>query len=379
MPKETYNFNLEVLTPVHVGMGKEKDYLPGLDYGLYGGYFEIYNQSKLLNSLSTPQLNAVAAHLVNGDMNTFSKYLNNNNLITNEVIDYTWPSQFMPGNNESIKRCYQNGLGKWIIPGSSIKGVLRSAIATALFKKNGSQVLLNEKELLGNIESDLLKFLQVSDCTIEGKPGIFPVKIFSGDKNIDRKYGAWKNNRIGGHNTEFNKQDFVTYYEMLPDAKSSDDNKTTFGQFRINWGANIKIENFLSTNNRNFHVVFNNESIQWLIEVLKSHTNSFIDKEIAFFQKYSNDRLNNIFFQELEEIKSANQNSKDTFVMRIGANVGWHSITGDWKWNDYSKAIELNRQNRVQFKTRKILFDKYDDKSPIRFTLPGFVKITLQT
>jgi hypothetical protein len=55
--------------------------------------------------------------------------------------------------------------------------------------------------------------------------------------------------------------------------------------------------------------------------------------------------------------------------------VGWHSITGDWRFDDFSEAVEKNRGHLVgkmekAYKTRKLIFDGD------RFALPGFIKIT---
>ena len=48
----TYLFDVEVVTPVHIGMAQEKNYVRGLDYVLEGNEVWIVNSDKLLMELN---------------------------------------------------------------------------------------------------------------------------------------------------------------------------------------------------------------------------------------------------------------------------------------------------------------------------------------
>jgi len=385
-----HNFSLEVITPVHVGMGREKDYIKGLDYIYQNGNYIIYSQQKMLNSLNEKEANAVSSFLSTGNFPGFANYVNSKHLIKKDMIVYEWPCDYETQSpNDEIKRCAQDGLGNWLIPGSSIKGSLRSVIATALYKSRGNINDIRLDDLLGKIDNNIMRFVQVSDCQVSSQPGIFPVKIFSADP---KNSGQWKHQRQGGHSENFLRTNgnvdlgFVSFYEMLTDGVNS---QPTSGSLRINWDAPEIIKEKRKQDIPNLNKVFTDQGIEWLIESARLHTNRFIEKEIHFFETYKNNSITaESLMNELKWLKEENDQIKNGFLLRVGANVGWHSITGDWKFNDFVSATESNRGNIVgrgmekAFKTRKLIFDwQYaeDDATTVRrFALPGFVKITLQ-
>jgi hypothetical protein len=362
-------FNLEVLTPVHVGMGKEKDYIKGLDFIYKNHEYQILDQQKLLSGLPPNEIAAVSANLASGNMDEFSRYIQAKNLITKNMIQYTWSSEYVASDREPIKRTMQDGMGRWFIPGSSLKGAIRSAIATILHKKDKLHDNINIESLLGKIENNVMRFVQVTDCITDGTPGIFPIKIFSADKNG----GAWKHERRGGHSEKFKPVGFVSFYEMLTDEISG---HATKGDFRINWGMNEFMRQRKTGQVPNLDSIFNNNGIDWLIEALRAQTSIFIKKEVEFFKKFENEFLDyGNFLDELVWLEEENRQTKDGCILRVGGNVGWHSITGDWRFDDFSEAVEKNRGHLVgkmekAYKTRKLIFDGD------RFALPGFIKIT---
>lgn len=383
-----HNFSLEVITPVHIGMGEEKDYIKGLDYVYRNGKYVVYSQQKLLNSLNEKEANAFSSFLASGNFTGFTNYVNSNRLIKDNMIVYEWPCDYETQSpNDEIKRCAQDGLGNWLIPGSSIKGSLRSVIATALYKSSSNLNEIRLDDLLGKIDNNIMRFVQVSDCQVNSKPGIFPVKIFSADPNYSGQWKHTRDNRNGpSHSPQFKPNGFVSFYEMLTDGVNSE---PTSGSFRINWDAPELIKEKREQDIPNFNKVFTDQGIEWLIESARLHTNRFIEKEIHFFETYTNNSITaESLMNELKWLKEENDQIKNGFLLRVGANVGWHSITGDWKFNDFVSATESNRGNIVgrgmekAFKTRKLIFDwQYPDEDAAavrRFALPGFVKITLQ-
>lgn len=384
----SFNFSLEVITPVHIGMGKEMDYIKGLDYIYQDGYYILFSQQKLLSSLQPNEANAVSDLLAMDNFSKFTDYLKKNNLVTNEMVVYEWPCVYeTQDSNSEIKRLMQDGFGNWYIPGSSIKGSIRSVISTALYKSTEARNEIDLGALLGNIDNNIMRFVQVSDCQVTSKPGIFPVKIFSADPQTT---GQWKHKRLGGHSSSFCEANgkvnlgFVSFYEMLTDGVNSE---RTTGTFRINWGAGSLIRQRRENDIPNFNSVFTNQGIHWLIETARHHTDRFLEKEILFFSTYTNEVITNeSFLDELKRLKKENLEIKNGFILRVGANVGWHSITGDWKFDNYVEATENNRVGRLEkaFKTRKLIFDwqylseEEDAEGVRRFALPGFVKIVLK-
>ncbi|HZH66943.1 MAG TPA: RAMP superfamily CRISPR-associated protein, partial [Flavisolibacter sp.] len=108
------------------------------------------------------------------------------------------------------------------IPGSSIKGTIRSILGKYLLKQT-KQHQFNDRALFGNISNNFIR-LQVSDVEINTIGGIYPFKTFSGDVKDDiinvynkLKYegiGMWKHEQKGGHGTDFDETGFVTYFRV---------------------------------------------------------------------------------------------------------------------------------------------------------------------
>lgn len=365
----THAVKMEVMTPVHVGMGTEKSLIRGLDFDVNGRAFRVFDQGQLLKKLDKNSLSIVSSFLAQANYEDMRQYLTKKNVLDDISTLYESVSDFL-GANE-IRTTIRNGVGKCYIPGSSIKGAIRSVLAANLWNRRHGD--LNETSVLGGINDSLLRFLQVTDCMLENQPMIFPVKIYSGDEQPrGNKFGSWKDNKIGGHTENFSSNKFVTFYEMLPDESSG---KITSGEFRINWGTNA----FVRQQNRipNLQIFDNEKGIFWLIKIIQEHTNRFLNAELDFFDTFYNQDLDEDFFSDLNFLIAENKKSENSCLLRIGANVGWHSITGDWKYaGKHVQATDTNRHNRnIQYKTRKIGFHK--DNYGMRFFLPGFIKLEI--
>lgn len=357
------------MTPVHVGMGAEKSLIRGLDFDVNGRAFRVFDQGQLLKKLDKNSLSIVSSFLAQANYEDMRQYLTKKNVLDDISTLYESVSDFLGA--KEIRTTIRNGAGKCYIPGSSIKGAIRSVLAANLW--NGRQGDLNETSVLGGINDSLLRFLQVTDCMLENQPMIFPVKIFSGDEQPrGNKFGSWKDDRVGSHNETFIPERFVTFYEMLPDESSGE---ITSGEFRMNWGTNA----FVRQQNRipNQQIFNNEKGIFWLIKIIQEHTDRFLNAERDFFDTFQNESLDDHFFNELDMLIEENTKSENSCLLRIGANVGWHSITGDWKYaGKHVQATDTNRHNpNIQYKTRKIGFQEYD--YGMRFFLPGFIKLEI--
>lgn len=379
----TFHFHLEVITPVFIGMDRNKDYTAGLDfiYDKDSREYQVYTFNRLLSQVRHQELVNISNYLIDRNFDQVAGYFKSQKWINSNTVLYSWPSSF--GNAEEIRRHIQDGLGNWIIPGSSLKGSIRSILATYLYKQQ-PQGMINLDKLFGNIENNLMRFIHVTDCKMCTKTGaapvgIYPVKIFSAD--LPDK-GMWKDGRQNRHNEEFDPSSFVTHYEMLKDNMRDD--VSAEGDFLIRWGWDNEAKSFfeerIKHNVKNANQILDNLDPHWLIQRIKDHTDQFLGKEIYFFESFHNPSLTDDFFDELTWLKEENKKDPNSCLLRVGGNVGWHSITGDWQWNDFVQARAHNKNNRNQHKTRKIVFDEIlseDENEIMRFTLPGFVKLTL--
>jgi hypothetical protein len=138
-----------------------------------------------------------------------------------------------------------------------------------------------------------------------------------------------------------------------------------------------------------------------LLAIINTHTKEYIDKQIKFFEKYSNNETDNII-ENLRNIKTQIPDDNSSCVLKMSAGSGFHSITGDWQFDDfviddiwgdiYEKNIDgtknpkfdydyikygisfnkrKNLQGKIKWKSRKIAIDGNN------FYLMGFVKLTV--
>jgi CRISPR/Cas system CSM-associated protein Csm5 (group 7 of RAMP superfamily) len=366
------NIILDVITPVHVGMGQEKRMMAGLDFAFdqRNGAYYVYKQQDWFKRLHEKERNAVTGFMVRGEFSALANFIRHNNLISEEQMSYKWDSILGPA--EEVRRTFQDGMGRYYIPGSAIKGSIRSVLGTSL-KKQGEPFY---GSIFGSIDNNLMRFLQVTDCYLEQSPGIYPVKVYSADNIDGRREGMWKNKSNGGHTRGLDTSAFVTFFEMFTDGVNT---VQANGRFRVNWGGSDFVRSRVQAV-PNIELFNRDEGVNILWRLIRESTKRHIEKEILFFETYQNDSLKESFFDELKWLSDVNLESENSCLLRIGGNVGWHSITGDWKYNDYIDAVERNRSNIVKgrqlaYKTRKLGFD-YDEHGNLRFFLPGFVKLT---
>ena len=393
-----YAVDIQVLTPIHVGMGQDRNYIRGIDFVLNAEKIKLLNNNELFkkiqeNDLMEPYLEKLG----NGDFKSLEifieQFLHHPNVVFKE-----YPLIGKP--KEDIKRQMQTGLGSTIIPGSSLKGALRS-ILLAHFKTRFGNTL-PENTLLGKVADSLLRFVRIGDAAFDdNETSVFITKIFSGDLSpkTGNSLGNWKDKRQGGHSHDFNMEGFESYYEALnPDAQSSvaiqlgTDLPEKLKKYAL--GKNFKndrevanVVNYAALDGKNIHDFF---------AIIQQHTNTYIDKEIAFFNTFKNKTMGDTIIKQLMMLKEIN-NQQNACVMRVGAGVGFHSITGDWqevskdhltaKFNKGKLFINTkeipehfnwklkDKDPQIFTKTRKIVYLPQNQS----FSLMGFVKLSYQT
>jgi hypothetical protein len=267
-----------------------------------------------------------------------------------------------------IFQMINDGFNRPMIPGSSIKGSLRSIILNKLHHQNGERVL-NERNLVGNIDDSLFKYLQVTDITWKSRT-VLPVKVFSGDLggqgNPDS--GQWKDAFRGGHHKDFHENAFTSGYEVIPE------NKVRF--CRINYPSQEKAR----TVQRYDREVRGMEFFQnyELSSVAREYMQKYLEKEIDFFNHFENAGLldeegGNVISGYFEWLLEENSR-ENSFVLRVGSGSGYYSVSGDWKHRDHRATERDSRTNQEKLpaKTRKLSFLDQDgvyDFLPLGFLL----------
>ena len=382
-----YSFEVEVITPIHVGMAQEKNYVRGLDYVLEPGEVWVVDTNRLFGLLNRTELQDLTLKLADGRTAQLEPALKTLIRANPTVLLQKLSVQGEPAD---IRRMYRTGLGQYAIPGSSIKGAIRSVLLAELKKLPGSDRQRNDEltRLFGDITNNLMRFIQVGDVNLPKETiEVRRTKIFSADsdRRDENTRGEWKHANRGAHTPTVvsNRPDaFVTWYESAVPQPVPADVPITI---RISLGTTLPqaLGNHVARNVPNYTHLLSGKSGDWLLTTIRAHTKQYLEREKAYFRKFRNNDLDKQTPVEDRIDTLTRQNSETgSCLLRVGAGVGFHSITGDWQnrsQDHFSEWIDRDKNlaNQIFSKTRKFSFRKQDDG--FEFSLMGFIKLTLQT
>lgn len=360
---DSHFFRVTTLSPVHVGSGRK--YMRGLDFVYENGSLLFLNNDAIWKAFPA-KLPVISKHMADGNINEVEKLYNTLNVLSNPK-NILFKADF-PFKISEVFQMIADGFNRPMIPGSSIKGSLRSIILNKLHSGNGGHPL-NENALVGRIDDSLFKYLQVTDTKWKSRT-VLPVKVFSGDlgQNGKANAGRWKDARVKGHVNSFHQELFSFGYEIVPEEEES--------YCRLNFPSAEKAYNISHSNItikgldffRNFD----------LIQTIKDYMENYFNKEIAYFKSFANRYLlgddgRHDLIEFYKYLK--NENSQNcSFVLRLGAGSGYYSITGDWQHDNHlvTHYIPKDKREELIAKTRKLTFEQVDEDK-FQFTPLGFL------
>ena len=349
-----YNIEIEVLTPLSIGAGQEKDWVRGVDFVVDNGKLYKLNLKKMVEKginidditscFATKNEEALKSKLV-GKLDV--------------VSDFSMP--FPANTDNDVKAFVKNQLnGKPVLTGSSLKGAIRSVLFQYL--KGNSK---DGKEVFGSSTAgdEFMRFIKISDAEFD-KTELVNTKIF----NLQRKgdwIGGWKH-AANQTNSNFNPTGFNTLYESLTAKQkgyaSLMMSEKLYDLFETKQKTHLKSA-------RKKPILQND--IQTLFGIINKHTKDYLEKEKAFFEKYATDRTKDIA-SSIELLLSQIPSDNSYCILKMSAGSGFHSITGDWQFDDYSHTgfWEQGRNaGKKKYKSRKIA--EWGDN----LSLMGFVKL----
>lgn len=175
---------IKTLTAVHIGSGNLLQ--KNMDYVVYKdedekSFIGIIDPKKILSLIGEEHLNNWLLALERKDdtrqlVSRYNKKATVYDYISRSINDFT------EGKNlETLKECLHNGMGLPYIPGSSIKGAIRTAILATIAQEKGTALehLMSDKKgklsakgvesaLFGSTANDdIFRFLQVGDAYFE--------------------------------------------------------------------------------------------------------------------------------------------------------------------------------------------------------------------
>lgn len=324
-----YDIKIEIISPVHIGVDTAKIWKEGIDYIVKDNQVIRIDTRSIINSIDTTQLT-----------NSIAQGKSIENLISDNIESFCLNKYAKPAGKTNFRQilpCVLNTLtGKPIIPGSSLKGAIRSVYykklkeglpapnqVDGLLKKHGSAIQLADAEFN-------------TSCIVS-------TNIFN-FKRQDSPHKEWKNG-IG------------LAYESL---KVGD----------IGYGSIVLKDEE------------HNGSITDLFTDINRHTYHHLEKECEFFQHdYSNkpEEITNEAVR-IKDLAYEGLNTGRFCILRLACGSGFHAITGDHKFGStpyYSEPLNMkkNRGNNVKPISRKIA--EWHDNTGEHFCPMGFIKISL--
>ena len=384
-----YSLVLRTLTPLHVGGAMEKHRQKDIDFRYHKGkVFQLDFDRILKHNRLDPFL---VADYLSGDRSGGLGVLLRNEKIPWETlfIGEGIPADADPGSE--IKAFVKSGLdGSAFLPGSSFKGALRSIIYGKLKRDNKAKRPENlqksqsdEASFLGDFDNSLFRFIRVSNSSPGLPLQLYRTKTFNLHGGGRSWAGGWRHG-INQTTTDFREEGSVFTYECLPpdtDVPLSMQWLKTAGAYfeqLIAWNNKQEINGKGKNLPRSFPQFFRADfDLTALLALINEHTVAHLKKEIAFFQKYCQRlREGNHIIDTYQRLLDTAQKANGRYaLMRLAHGVGFHTMTGDWQYDNYCDDNDLNwKTNKKKYKSRKLIFQTGRNGYPDFFPM-GFVMV----
>ncbi|MBQ8360371.1 MAG: type III-A CRISPR-associated RAMP protein Csm5 [Bacteroidaceae bacterium] len=375
---------IETLTPVHIGSGNflrnNSDFVQHNDGE--DSYIYVIDPKKILNLIGIEHLDDWVRLIErNGDTKDFVQRMGHNaapeKYALRTLVNYA--HSVRP--NDTLKECMHDGLGRAYIPGSSIKGAVRTAVLTTFARQmNDLESIVAEKnfrtgktkveakkveaKLFGSdSNSDIFRFIKIGDAYFEEGCEISSRII---NLNIRERNDLMDSSKP--QIIEAIAPDYDSVIQMNID-------KTYYDWVKAHWPNITGKTKSLGT--------FPNEmaDIHSLFKLINNHTKKLVKDEIDIWSELKNDqysgaedyleRMNEI----LQQFNSCIQGKE--CILRIGHASGWRFITGAWAEQlDNFKDIIVPASRPGNHKYQQYDFPKsrrLDEDSDIF----GFVKLSI--
>lgn len=400
---KNFDLYLEVLSPVHIGT--EKKWIKNIDYFHNEDKQKIYvtdiNEILKKGDIDNDELSEM---IVNSELNGESlENILEENIKNILQFDYSFDTR---DDISSFIRTIKNEV---YIPGSSLKGAIISAFLGSYMKslekdflkknmfntarKTKTKEQFIKEGFFGGIEekngksinTTLMSLLKVSDSYFSCNTKLVPTKTFNLKKQSNNWKAAWKIG-LGSGNNEINFTNningFCIPYEVLHPQY------TEIAKVRIGFAtttAILKKQSGITI--PNLKELITESPLENLFTFINQHTKQHLEKELEFYKAHlepNSDvakvhKIIDSYEKLLNEIPTKEEYQKCMCVLRVGAGVGFHSITGDWRFNDHSSTLEnpevIKRKEKKdiekRYKSRKFVYDEdNNDLLPM-----GFIKL----
>ena len=341
MEDKRYPIELEVITPLSVGAGNDNEWVKGLDFVQKDGKAYVIDMQKV--AAAGVDVGALTALFLKSDDKGISQLLGN---MIGELSRYVFDLPAKTDNN--IKTFLRTQFyDKPVVVGSSIKGSIRSA----LFNYLRTDEQKNE-EVFGIMKdgTDFMRFVRIGDVEMPSTV-LVNTKLFNLRKEGEEWLGGWK--QMMNKTTEsYNSEGFNTLYECVaPGNKGLGNISLAANSFSLLEKYGQSKSPYASKKR-----ALLNEPVSSLFQVVNNVTKEYLQKERAFFLKYDADRSEEVL-NCIDSLLAMIPADGSCCLLKMSAGVGFHSITGDWQFDDFDKTkfwTDGRHAGKKKYKSRKI-------------------------
>lgn len=394
---------LTTITPVHIGNGNVlRNNIDFVQENLDGdNYIGIIDPNRLWKHIGPERMDAwISAIEREENIKEFIKRLSSGKLT---IDDYSsrliyCPQRLGMADKAEMREFIHDGLGKPYIPGSSLKGAIRTAILAHLVRAQQINVDAAvrtetqqnrygkpkysaksdiEKKLFGqDPNSDCFRFLQVGDAFFEDscEDALNMTNI-----NIRERNSYVDNSKQQVVEVVTSNEESHVFNMKIVNSDNLMRMIDEYNELILDWNDD---PNHHKKKNPLKKLSINN--LAELFKIINNHTSQLLAKEIEFWQEDVEKDGIEEYIVALEKIQSKAESCKEKeCIIRVGHASGWRFITGAWteaikdckKWNSLVDAARPNnyKYNELPFpKSRRVNNDKEDG-----IQLLGFVKLTI--
>jgi len=358
MSKTTLKLKLVSLTPVHIGAAREKHLARGVDYIAKDGSILFLDEQKILTKLRIDQY-----------CNDLSRRKLQDSLAQLGIDQFVKETVPVAGEiGTDIKIHVTEPIGnRPYIPGTSLKGAIRSI----LFHHAKRPQHKKEQEAFGWIQEDGFRYIQVGDSHFEESMYI-NTKTFNLMKRGHEFEGGWKGSNQT--NPDFSPKGFTFPYECIGIHQIADIRivMNSDGYEKATKRKDYKGKSLVKEVNTLSQVLTNKKN---LFQIIQTYTDQYLQAEIDFFTKYSNQQTDTI----IAALTSLKEKNSQAPVIRVGQGSGFHSITGNHHFPTDHSINGINNWGKGQLngrdsaKSRKLAFERLGDEYV--FYPMGFVQL----
>ncbi|MFN0037559.1 MAG: type III-A CRISPR-associated RAMP protein Csm5 [Saprospiraceae bacterium] len=354
--------NITTLTPTHVGSGEKP--MREVDFLLFGEQVAMLDPEKVLGIIGTEQVNQWVACVdaQSGLRELLEK--RKPDLVPADVALRTLPVQHRGmGQKADLHEQLHDGMGRPLLPGSSLKGAVRTALFAHFINRNDgddaktlsnlldrrnafSDSFLSRKYFGDDPNHDMLRLLRVGDATFQNT-------ACAKAETINLKGKEW-----------IVDDRFTQFIEVIPQGETA----ALAFQFDAVTERNAREKGYFKTDT----AVLQQPK---LFSLINHHTRNLAERELEHWKKEDEPDELGCYVEVLQNmVEATRQCAPNECVIRLGWGSGFRNMTGDWHIqmtdDDYYELLRKLRPRHPEDMVYPKSFRVLADGTPL-----GFVKL----